>query len=67
LVALPTSTAELLPVKLKPSPTSPAAKPALVSVPLLPPIMSCAFPLPGHQETRPDGGGAQALTATAAA
>src|SRR5439155_22579491 len=50
-------------------PTSPAAKVApFCSVPLLPPMISIALPSPGHQLTRPDGGGVQtgggALTVT---
>src|SRR5260370_22496732 len=48
------------PSKLNAWPTSPAAKVApLVSVPLLPPMMSVALPSAGHHPTSPDGADTQ--------
>src|SRR5215831_13077415 len=49
-----------VPFKLKACPTSPATKliPP-ISVPLFTPAISVAFPLPGHQLIKPDGGATQ--------
>src|ERR1700730_12706862 len=50
-------------LKLKPLPTSPDAKAApFCSVPLLPPRMSLALPLPCHQLTSPLGSGSHLHT-----
>ena len=53
----------LLPSKLNACPTSPLAKAASPwSMPSLPPMMSLALSSPGHQLTKPDGGGRHPIT-----
>src|ERR1035437_3032491 len=55
-----TITDPVTPSKLKAWPTSPAANVAPPrSVPLFVPTRSLALPSPGHQPTRPEGGGVQ--------
>src|ERR671931_289443 len=55
-----TATKSSTPSTLNASPTSPDANVApCCNTPLLPPIMSFAFPFPGHQLTSPAGGGVQ--------